>query len=236
MTWIAAAATVASALIGSSASRSASRAQQQAAAQDLALRKQIYEEQVARAQPYLQAGAGGVNRLSELLGVGGDTGAAGFGSLGGGFTMEKFQEDPFYQYSLNKGIKDLERTAASRGGLLSGATIRGYKDVQGKEYENAFNRYFTGRANTLAPYMSLGQVGTTALGNVLGAGTSYGQGASDAISGMGNARASGYIGSANALTNAISQYMGQQNQGSLRSYLDQVLPEYTVTSRKVGGS
>lgn len=235
MTWIAAAATVTSALIGSSASRSASRAQQQAAAQDLALRKQIYEEQVQRAQPFLTAGTSGTNRLMEYLGIGGDSTAQGYGSLGGGFSIEKFREDPFYQYSLNQGIKDLERTAASRGGLLSGATIRGYKDVQGKEYENAFNRYYTGRANTLAPYMSLGNLGTTALGNVLGAGTAYGQGASEAISGMGNARASGYIGSANALTNAISQYMGQQNQGSLRSYLDQVLPEVKITSRKPGG-
>jgi len=234
---IQAAATVASAAIGSSASSKAARAQSNAAAQDLALRKQMYEEQVARAQPFLQAGQGGVNRLSELLGVGGDTGAAGYGSLGGPFTMETFQKDPFYQYSLGQGIKDLERTAASRGGLLSGATIRGYKGVQGKEYENAFNRYYTGRANTLAPYMSLGQLGSTTLGNLSGASQNYAGGASGAYGTMGAARASNYENQGNILNqllNVGAQAYGQ-SQGPGSTTLDQLLPGVTVTGRRYPG-
>jgi hypothetical protein len=230
VTAVTAAATVGSAAIGSNASSKAARAQSNAAAQDLALRKQMYEEQVARAQPFLQAGQGGVNRLSELLGVGGDANAAGYGSLGGPFTMETFEKDPFYQYSLNKGIKDLERTAAARGGLLSGSTIRGYKNVQGNEYENAFNRYYTGRANTLAPYMSLGQLGSTTLGNLSGASQNYAGGAAGAYGTMGAARASNYQNQGDILNQLLN--VGSQAYGQ---YQENQLQPVTVTGRRYPG-
>lgn len=235
VTAVQAAATVGSAAIGSSAARKASQAQQDAAAQSLALQQRMYDEQVARAQPFLQTGGAGVNRMAELLGIGGDTGAAGYGTLGGPFTMETFKADPFYQYSLGQGIKDLERTAAARGGLLSGATIRGYKDVQGKEYENAFNRYYTGRANTLAPYMSLGQLGTNTLGTLGGASQQLASGGTGAYGAMGAARASGYNQQAdilNQLLNVGAQAYGQ-SRGPGSMTLDQLLPEVTVTGRKV---
>ena len=202
---IQAAATVASAAIGSSAARKGTQAQVDAQNQALALQQQMYQDQVSRAQPFLQAGQGGVNRMAELLGIGGDTGAAGYGSLGGPFTMETFKADPFYQYSLSQGVKDLERTAAARGGLLSGATIRGYKDVQGREYENAFNRYFTNRANTLAPYQSLSGQGAQVVGNLGGGAQRYATGAGDAFQNAGAARATGYINQANVLNNALMQ-------------------------------
>jgi hypothetical protein len=235
MTWIAAAATVASAVIGSSASRSAANTQARSAERAAQLQKEMFDKQVEMLGPYTGAGQAGTNRLLEYLGIGGDPNAQGYGSLGGGFTMERFNEDPFYQYSLNQGIKDLERTAAARGGLLSGNTIRGYKTVQGKEYENAFNRYFTNRSNTLAPYAGLMNTGVNAVGTLSGAAQNYASGAGDAYMGAGNARASGYIGSANALTNAIGQYLDQRGNDSYRSYLDKVLPEYQVTSRRPGG-
>lgn len=232
-----AAATIGSAAIGSRAASKATQAQTDAANQSLALQKQMYEEQVGRAQPFLQAGQGGINRLAEYLGVGGDTGAAGYGSLGGPFTMETFQKDPFYQYSLGQGIKDLERTAAARGGLLSGATIRGYKDVQGKEYENAFNRYYTGRANTLAPYMALGQLGTSTLGTLGGASQQLATGGSGAYGAMGAARASGYNQQAdilNQLLNVGAQAYGQ-SRGPGSTTLDQLLPGVTPTGRRFPG-
>jgi len=234
---IQAAATVASAAIGSRAASKGTQAQIDAQNQALGLQRQMYEDQVNRAQPFLQAGQGGINRLSELLGVGGDTGAAGYGSLGGPFTMETFKADPFYQYSLGQGIKDLERTAAARGGLLSGATIRGYKDVQGREYENAFNRYYTGRANTLAPYMSLGQLGTSTLGTLGGASQQLAAGGSNAYGGIGAARASGYGQQAdilNQLLNVGAQAYGQ-SRGPGGTTLDQLLPEVTTTGRRFPG-
>lgn len=232
-----AAATLGSAAIGSRAASKATQAQTDAANQSLALQRQMYEEQVARAQPFLEAGRGSVNRLAEFLGTGGDPTAAGYGSLGGPFTIERFREDPFYQYSLDKGVKDLERTAAARGGLLSGATIRGYKNVASDEYEKAFNRYYTGRANTLAPYFSLGQLGAGTLGTLGGASQQLAAGGTGAYGAGGAARASGYGQQADILNQLLkvgSQAYGQ-SRGPGGTTLDQLLPEVAVTGRRFPG-
>jgi hypothetical protein len=209
---VAAIAMAASTAYSSSQASKAARAQSNAAAQAADLQKQMFDKQVEMSAPYTGAGEAGTNRLLEYLGIGGDKTAAGYGSLGGPFTMETFKADPFYQYSLGQGVKDLERTAAARGGLLSGATIRGYKDVQGREYENAFNRYYTGRANTLAPYQSLMQTGATTVGNLGSAAQRYAQGAGDAYQSGGAARATGYINQANVLNNALMQGAGAYGQ------------------------
>lgn len=186
------------------ASKAAS-AQAKEAGRAADLQKQMFDEQVQMSKPYTGGGEAATNRLMEYLGIGGDKSAAGYGSLGGPFTMETFQADPFYQYSLGQGVKDLERTAAARGGLLSGSTIRGYKGVQGREYENAFNRYYTGRANTLAPLQALSGQGAQVVGNLGGAAQRYAQGAGDAYQNAGAARATGYINQANVLSNALMQ-------------------------------
>jgi hypothetical protein len=47
---------------------------------------------------------------------------AEFGSLDRDFTLADFEKDPAYQTRLDEGYKGIERTAASRGGLDSGAT------------------------------------------------------------------------------------------------------------------
>jgi hypothetical protein len=230
VTAVQAAATVGSAAIGSRASSRSTQATTDAQNRALELQQRMYDEQVARAQPFLQAGGAGVNRMTELLGIGGSPTAAGYGSLGGGFSMEKFREDPFYQYSLGQGIKDLERTAAARGGLLSGATIRGYKDVQGREYENAFNRYFTNRANVLNPLSQLGQMGAGTLGTLGQASQQMATGGAGAYGNIGAARASGYDQQAdilNQLLNVGAQAYGQYREGQLQPV--------TVTGRRFPG-
>ena len=56
-----------------------------------------------------------------------------------------FEEDPGYKFRLSEGMKALDATAASRGGLLSGNTVRGATDYNqasaSQEYGNAFGRY-----------------------------------------------------------------------------------------------
>jgi hypothetical protein len=53
--------------------------------------------------------------------------------------------DPGYGFRFAEGMKGLERSAAARGGLLSGATLKGItrygQDMGSQEYQNAFNRY-----------------------------------------------------------------------------------------------
>jgi len=85
--------------------------------------------------------------------------------------MDQFKADPGYAFRLSEGQKQLERTAAARGGLLSGGALKAAtrygQDMGSQEYMNAFNRYQTERAARLQPLQSLtGMSQTTA--NTLG--------------------------------------------------------------------
>lgn len=132
-----------------------------------------------------------------------------FGKYARDFGMQDFQQDPGYAFRMSEGLKALDRQAAARGGLISGAalkaTTRYGQDQASNEYTNAFNRYQTNRSNQLNPLQSLMNAGQTAANTVGTAGQNYAQGAGEAYMGAGNARASGYIGGANALTGAINQ-------------------------------
>jgi len=87
---------------------------------------------------------------------------------------------------------------------MRGLTEYGQNYASG-EYQNAFNRYQAERAARLSPLQSLmgaGQTSATTIGNAAGnLGNQLGQSATD----IGNIRASGYIGGANAISGAIGQ-------------------------------
>jgi hypothetical protein len=228
---IAAVASVGSSLIGSRASGQAASAQQQAAAQASDVQRDIFERQVELQAPFREAGLAGQNRLLEYLGIGGTAGAPGYGKYATAeFTPDKFQTDPGYAFRMSEGMKALERSAAARGGLLSGATLKGTQrygqDLASQEYQNAFNRYQAERTGTLNPYQALAGVAQSSA-NTLGqqAGV-LGQNLGSNIIGAGNAQASGYIGQANAITGGLGQGINfYQNQQLLNR-----LPTYASTS------
>jgi hypothetical protein len=93
------------------------------------------------------------------------------------FGMDQFQADPGYAFRMSEGMKGLERSAAARGGLLSGATLKGIQrygqDLGSQEYMNAFNRYQTERNARLAPLQSLAGVGQTTSQRLGAAGTQF---------------------------------------------------------------
>jgi hypothetical protein len=202
-------------VVGSVVSSRASgkAASTQAASADRAadLQREQFERQVELQAPFREAG---VRALPELEAASRYT----------PFGMEQFQADPGYAFRMSEGMKGLERSAAARGGLLSGATLKGIQrfgqDLGSQEYMNAFNRYQTERNARLNPLQSLAGVGQTST-NVLGAaGQSMASNVGEALGAAGQARASGYVGQANALTGALGQYMNynqQQQQNALLS-------------------
>jgi hypothetical protein len=224
---IAAVTTVGGSLLGAKASRDASSAQQQAAAQASDVQRDIFERQVELQAPFREAGLAGQNRLLEYLGIGGTPGAPGYGKYATAeFTPEKFQTDPGYAFRMSEGMKALERSAAARGGLLSGATLKGTQrygqDLASQEYQNAFNRYQAERAGTLNPYQALAGTAQSSA-NVLGQQAGQlGQQLGSNIIGSGNAQASGYIGQANAIAGGLGQglnfYQNQQLLNRLPTY------------------
>ena len=226
MTFWAAGAAVVGGLLGSSASRSAASQQSDAAQKAADLQYEQWQQQRADQEPFRQAGLTSQNRLMELLGIGGNAGAAGYGKYGRDFGMEDFQQDPGYAFRLSEGLKGLDRQAAARGGLISGAALKAAtrygQEMGSQEYMNAFNRYQTNRSNQLNPLQSLmgsGQTATNALGS---AGQNFANQAGQDYMGAGNARASGYMGTANAFSGAASQYMNyNQNQNMMNMFRPQ---------------
>ena len=177
---------------GKMSSDAASDAASQANAQNqrgLDLQREMFDEQKRLSEPYRQAGLTGQNRLMEMLGLGGDTGAAGYGRYAKDFGMQDFQQDPGYAFRLSEGLKQLGSQARAQGGAGGGRTMMGIQNyAQGlasQEYGNAFNRYQTNRQNQLAPLGSLMSSGQAAAAGQAGQAGQYGANASNMLSQMG---------------------------------------------------
>lgn len=200
------------------AAKKAAGTQADAAARAGDLSYQIFQEQKALQEPFRQAGLGAQNRLLDLLGLSQNKSAEGYGSLMRDFGQQDFQQDPGYAFRLSEGLKALDRQAAARGGLISGAALKASQrygqDMASQEYQNAFNRFQVNRSNKLTPLQSLTGGSQTAANTISNAAGQYGQAGGEAIQNAAAARASGYVGGTNALTGAIGQgfNMYQQNQ------------------------
>ena len=144
--------------------------------------------------------------------------------------MDQFQQDPGYAFRQAEGMKALERSAAARGNLLSGSTMKGIQrfgqDLASQEYQNAFNRYQVERAARLNPLQSLMGSGQSSANVLTGAAGQLGQGLAQSELAAGQARASGYVGAANALNQAI---------GGVTNYLVQAPMYSAMTDYYRGG-
>jgi len=85
------------------------------------------------------------------------------------FTAQDFEamKDPGYQFRMEEGVNALDRSAASRGRLLSGAQDRAVtrysQGLASQEYGNAFNRALTTNQANLGKQQSLAGIGQNAL-------------------------------------------------------------------------
>jgi hypothetical protein len=213
--------------MGSKASKSAAQTQAGAASDATAAQERMFERQVELQEPFRKAGMAGQNRLLELLGLGEDKKAKDFGRYASAeFTPALFQADPGYAFRVSEGMKALDRTAAARGGLISGSALRGAtrygQEMGSQEYQNAFNRFQTARTNTLNPFASLAGVAQSSANTLTGAAGQLGQNIGSNIIGAGNAMAAGQVGSANAYSQGLGQglnfYQGQQYLNRLPNY------------------
>lgn len=207
---IGATAVVGGAYMSSQAAKSAANTQSDAARYAADQQNAATERQIALSEPYRTTGTAAMNRLAAMTEPGGEFYAP--------FSQTDFKQDPGYAFRLNEGMKALNASAAARGGLISGNALRAAtaygQDMGSQEYTNAFNRYYTERANKMDPLKFLSGQGQAA---AAGQAANIGAGATSnaaLITGAANANAAGQIGSANAYTNAIGQgvSMYQTNQ------------------------
>jgi hypothetical protein len=182
--------------------------QQQQYNQNKDIQYAINQENKAYMEPYRQAGITGQNRLLTLMGLnGGNAGAADYGRYAKDFQMSDFQQDPGYAFRLAEGMKAMNAAAAARGGLMSGGALKAGQqygqDMGSQEYQNAYQRYQTNRANQLAPLGALTSAGQNAAQNTSATNALYGGQMGDASRAYANtqnelglggqARASGYL-------------------------------------------
>jgi hypothetical protein len=219
MPWIIAGGAVLGAGIGASASSSASKAQSKSASEAIKSQEKMFNKQIELQEPFRQVG---VNALPELVEASKYT----------PFTMEQFQADPGYAFRLQEGLKALDRSAAARGGLLSGATLKGAQrygqDLGSQEYTNAFNRYQLERQARLNPLQSLAGMSQTAANTMSNQAGQFGESMAQNAMAQGNIRASGYMNTANALTGGLNQYLNyQQNQQMMDRFFPKPPPQTT---------
>jgi hypothetical protein len=154
-----------------------------------AMRDQGYEW--TDAPPEQQAGPIAGNHAMPTPGTSAD-GTAG--------NMSRFFASPDYEFRRSESLRGLERSAAARGGALGGNALRATTELGGNlaagEYGNYFNRL-----------MSIAGLGQTATTQANAAGQTYANNAGSLQQNIGDSRASGFIGSSNAL-------MGGMNAGT----------------------
>lgn len=216
------AAAIGGAAIGAYGADKAASAQAKASKKAIEAQERMFEKQIALQEPFRQAGLTSQNQLLTLLGLkGGDAASAEYGMAAKPFGMDQFEADPGYAFRLSEGIKALERSAAARGGLLSGQTLKGVnrygQDMASQEYMNAFNRYQIERNARLNPLQSLLGSGQTATNQLTAAAGQLGQGLAQSYGNLGQAQASGYVGMGQAamgatqgISNAMQNYYGNQ--------------------------
>jgi hypothetical protein len=183
------------------AAKEAAQISNAAAERDLALRTRMYEEGVARQQPFYQAG---VNALPEYV-----SGIREGGELVRGFTPADFTTDPGYAFRLAEGQKALDRQAAARGGLISGGALRAAQrygqEMGSQEFGNAYNRFRETqglRRNALA---GVAGYGPTAASSINAAGQSYATGAGNIMSGQGETSANALLAAQQARSSSYGQ-------------------------------
>jgi len=226
MTFWVAGAVVGSSLIGANAANRSASAMAGASDRAADLQYEQYQDTVRRQKPFYDVG---VNALPELVEA----------SKYKNFGMDQFQADPGYAFRLSEGQKALERSAAARGGLLSGGTGKALQrfgqEMGSQEYTNAFNRYQAERTARLQPLQSLTGMGQSTGQQISQSGQQMASNVGDAMGSSAAARASGYVGSANALTGGLNTYLnysqGQNYLSALRGGGGGGIPLYDSSGR-----
>lgn len=209
-------ATIGGGLDSSNASKSAADAQAAAANQANQTQLQMYNQTRADNMPWHDAGVTALNQLS--------AGTAPGGEFMHTFTANDFKQDPGYQFRLQQGQEALDNSAAARGSLLSGAQLRATTDYNqnfaSNEYSNAYNRFNNDESLKFNRLSGIAGTGQAANALTSQSGTNTANQISSNQIGAGNAQASGYMGSANALTSAIGQGWNVYNQNNMINALN----------------
>ena len=114
-----------------------------------------------------------------------------------GSVLGPLEATPAFQFQLDQGVNALDRSAASRGKLLSGQQVKAVQSFG----QNLAQSESTNQLNRQAALAGIGQTATTQ-GGVFGANAANQIGLN--LVNAGEARASGFVGRNNALTDSLN--------------------------------
>jgi hypothetical protein len=201
--WVAGAVVVgsiASGVIQSGAAKSAANTQANAANAANATASSEYQQTRADQEPWRQAGMTALGQLGTLTADGGD--------LNRKFTMADFIKDPGYAFRMSEGAKAIERSAAARGGVLGGGTLKALsrynQDFASQEYNNSYSRWNQENNQQFGRLSSIAGLGSQANAANQQASQNYTNTFSNNTMGAANASGAAQIGAANAMSNSLN--------------------------------
>lgn len=199
---IAAGASLLGSYMSSNASSDAAQTQANSAAQANALQQQMYNQNVQRLSPWTTAGGAALGNLQGLMGSNGMNGA-----LTTPFSATQFQQSPGYQWQLQQGLNAVQNSAAARGGLGGGNTLKSLmtygQGLANQDYQQALQNYQNWQQQVYGMNAGLANSGENAAGMTAGLGANAATQMGSNTIGAGNALAAGRIGGANAWNAAL---------------------------------
>ena len=187
------------------------KAEQQMSAENLAFQREMAESQREDFAPWQEAGGQALSKLWS-------------GVQSGEFEVGNVdvKKDPGYQFRMDEGVEALDKSAAARGRLLSGAqnkAITGYsQNLASQEYGAAYAREANEKKDKYNMLAGISQQGQASAARQAGATSQLaqtggnimaqsGQAQNAAYQNMGAARAGAYQGQATAVNQAAQNWM-----------------------------
>lgn len=211
---IGAGASIVGGAMAADAAGDAADAQLQSGREANATQRYMYDTTRADQAPYRDVGYSALDAMRARMGlrVANPSAMPGVAGSAQFNPQQLMQEDPSYQFRLGEGEKGINRSAAAGSGQLSGATLKALsrfnQDYASNEFNNSFNRL-----------SALAGVGQNATNQVGAAGSAMANNVANLQTQMGNARAAGYVGQANAWNRGIGGAFGAlQDQSMLNAF------------------
>lgn len=181
-------------------------------------------QQVGNMAPYTAAGTFGINQLVSGLSPGGQFGQT--------LTPQQIlEQDPGYNFQMQQGQQQIQRTAAANGTGISGGELKDAttysQNLAQNAYQQAFNNFNQTQNQNFSRLLGITGIGQNAANVVnqdIGQTELNSLGINSAVAneytGIGQAQAAGTLGSANAINGMISGLSSAASQGYSASQLN----------------
>lgn len=170
-------------VLGGKGAKKAAKAEVQMGREALALQEKMFEEGRSDLAPWREAGGKAIGQ--------------GFGMLQPGYD---YKTSPGFQFRLDEGLRGVENSAAAKGLLQSGGTLKGIdryaEGLAASDFNDQFNRVMS--------VASGGQQAATSGANL---GQNYANASSNIMGNIGQAKASGYAGQNAAIQGTLGNLM-----------------------------